>query len=51
MGMTPVRFNLQGVDQEIVDRTHAELRTGLRDFETPEGVRIPGAVWLVAATG
>ena len=51
MSMTPVRFNLQGVDQEIVDRTHEELRTGLRDFETPEGVRIPGAVWLVAATG
>jgi SAM-dependent methyltransferase len=45
----PVRFNLEGVDQAVVERTREELRTGLEAYETPEGVRIPGAVWLVSA--
>ena len=46
----PVRFNLEGVDQAVVERTREELRAGLRAYETSEGVRIPGAVWLVKAT-
>lgn len=46
----PVRFNLKGVDQAVVERTREELRVGLRAYETSEGVRIPGAVWLVSAT-
>jgi SAM-dependent methyltransferase len=46
----PVRFNLEGVDQAVVERTREELRAGLRAYETAEGVRIPGAVWLVSAT-
>ncbi|WP_371778889.1 class I SAM-dependent methyltransferase [Streptosporangium subroseum] len=45
----PVRFNLEGVDQAVVERTREELRAGLRAYETSEGVRIPGAVWLVKA--
>jgi len=49
MSTTPVRFNLRDVDQAVVERTEQELRTGLHDYETPEGVHIPGAVWLVAA--
>jgi SAM-dependent methyltransferase len=46
----PVRFNLEGTDQSVVDRTREQLRAGLEAYETPEGVRIPGAVWLVSAT-
>jgi SAM-dependent methyltransferase len=46
----PVRFNLEGVDQAVVDRTREELRVGLRAYEIAAGVRIPGAVWLVSAT-
>jgi SAM-dependent methyltransferase len=45
----PVRFNLEGVDQAVVERTREELRAGLGAYETSEGVRIPGAVWLVSA--
>ncbi|MBP2705034.1 class I SAM-dependent methyltransferase [Microbispora sp. RL4-1S] len=45
----PVRFNLDGVDPSVVERTREELRAGLLAYETPEGVRIPGAVWLVSA--
>ncbi|AWS42568.1 class I SAM-dependent methyltransferase [Streptosporangium sp. 'caverna'] len=50
LGQGPVRFNLEGVDQAVVERTREELRAGLRAYETSEGVRIPGAVWLVEAT-
>ncbi|MFG1708212.1 class I SAM-dependent methyltransferase [Nonomuraea sp. M3C6] len=46
----PVRFNLKGVDQAVVERAREELRAGLGTYETSEGVRIPGAVWLVSAT-
>jgi SAM-dependent methyltransferase len=49
LGQGPVRFNLEGVDQAVVERTREELRAGLRAYETSEGVRIPGAVWLVKA--
>ena len=46
----PVRFNLEGVDQTVVEQTREELQSALRAYETSEGVRIPGAVWLVKAT-
>jgi SAM-dependent methyltransferase len=49
LGQGPVRFNLEGVDRAVVERTREELRVGLRAYETSEGVRIPGAVWLVKA--
>ncbi|MFU8850403.1 class I SAM-dependent methyltransferase [Micromonospora sp. SL1-18] len=45
----PVRFNLVGVDQAVIERTREELREGLSVYETSEGVRIPGAVWAVRA--
>ncbi|GII30503.1 class I SAM-dependent methyltransferase [Planotetraspora mira] len=45
----PVRFNLEGVDRSVVARAREELRAGLGPYETSEGVRIPGAVWLVSA--
>ncbi|MFF5265248.1 class I SAM-dependent methyltransferase [Actinomadura viridis] len=45
----PVRFNLQGVDQATAARVREELQAGLQAFETPEGVRIRGSVWLVSA--
>lgn len=50
LGQGPVRSNLAGLDPGVVDRTRAELRAGLEPFETPEGVHIAGAVWLVGAT-
>ncbi|WP_405151124.1 methyltransferase domain-containing protein [Sphaerisporangium sp. NBC_01403] len=50
LGQGPVRFNLRDVDQAVVERTREELRAGLVAYETSEGVRIPGAVWLVSAT-
>jgi SAM-dependent methyltransferase len=46
----PVRFNLEGIDQAVVERTRERLRADLGAYETSEGVRIPGAVWLVSAT-
>ncbi len=50
LGQGPVRSNLAGLEPGIVERTREELRKGLEAFETPEGVRISGAVWLVSAT-
>ncbi|GLY38651.1 methyltransferase [Amycolatopsis sp. NBRC 101858] len=50
LGQGPVRSNLAGLDPEVVERTREQLRAGLEAFETPEGVRISGAVWLVSAT-
>jgi SAM-dependent methyltransferase len=47
--MGPTRHNLRDVDAA----TEAELRErvgrALAEFETPRGVRIPGAVWIVTA--
>jgi SAM-dependent methyltransferase len=50
LGQGPVRSNLAGLDPDVVERTREQLRAGLEAFETPEGVRISGAVWLVDAT-
>jgi SAM-dependent methyltransferase len=46
----PVRFNLVDVDTATVDRVRDEVRSALRAYETPEGVRLRGAVWVVTAT-
>ncbi|WP_433179854.1 class I SAM-dependent methyltransferase [Actinoallomurus sp. CA-150999] len=49
LGQGPVRFNLEGVEPAVVERTREELRAGLSAYATAEGIRIPGAVWLVSA--
>ena len=46
----PVRLNLEDVDDTTIERTQERLRAGLESYETPKGVLIPGAVWLVSAT-
>ncbi|MGP4019789.1 class I SAM-dependent methyltransferase [Saccharopolyspora sp. 5N708] len=46
----PARFNLQGLDQNTVDRIRDGVRDGFRPYETPQGVRLRGTVWLVTAT-
>jgi SAM-dependent methyltransferase len=46
----PVRFNLADVDTATLDRVRDEVRSALRAHETPEGVRLRGAVWVVTAT-
>ncbi|MEV7043209.1 methyltransferase domain-containing protein [Amycolatopsis sp. NPDC051061] len=50
LGQGPVRTNLAGLDLGLVERTREQLTEGLEAYETPEGVRISGAVWLVDAT-
>jgi hypothetical protein len=45
----PVRFNLADVDRAVVDRVRDEVRSALRAYETPVGVRLRGAVWVVTA--
>jgi SAM-dependent methyltransferase len=50
LGQGPVRTNLAVLDPGVVERTREQLTEGLEAYETPEGVRIPGAVWLVDAT-
>ncbi|WP_106401270.1 class I SAM-dependent methyltransferase [Actinocorallia populi] len=49
LGQGPVRFNLQSADQAAVARAREGLRAGLKAYETPDGVRIRGSVWLVSA--
>ncbi|MEV7968504.1 methyltransferase domain-containing protein [Sphaerisporangium sp. NPDC088356] len=46
----PVRHNLRDTDPAVVESTRAALRAGLRPYETAEGVRVRGSVWLVKAT-
>ncbi|GAA3936413.1 methyltransferase domain-containing protein [Actinomadura viridis] len=49
LGQGPVRFNLKDVDQATAARAREELQAGLEAYETPDGVRIRGSVWLVDA--
>lgn len=46
----PVAFNLSGVDEATVARVRDEVRSALREFETPAGVSLQGAIWVVTAT-
>ncbi|PVE13712.1 class I SAM-dependent methyltransferase [Streptomyces scopuliridis] len=48
--MGPVRFNLDGVHEEVVGDARERVREALRPYETPDGVRLRGAVWLATAT-
>ncbi|MER6671728.1 methyltransferase domain-containing protein [Streptomyces sp. NPDC000983] len=47
--MGPSRHNLRDVDPATVTRVRAEVHEALREFETEDGVRIPGSVWIVTA--
>ncbi|QFG24150.1 class I SAM-dependent methyltransferase [Actinomadura sp. WMMB 499] len=49
LGQGPVRFNLKDIDRDAAARVREDLRAGLRAYETPDGVRIRGSVWLVTA--
>jgi hypothetical protein len=46
----PVRHNLRDATDAEVDRVRAGLREGFEPFRTPDGVLVPGQVWLVSAT-
>ncbi|MDT5025075.1 MAG: hypothetical protein QOE61_1501 [Micromonosporaceae bacterium] len=46
----PVRHNLAEVAPATVERVRDEVRSALRKYETPEGVRLRGGIWLVTAT-
>jgi SAM-dependent methyltransferase len=46
----PVAFNLSGVDEATVARVRDEVRSALREFQTPVGVSVQGTIWVVTAT-
>ncbi|HEY2668927.1 MAG TPA: methyltransferase domain-containing protein [Rugosimonospora sp.] len=46
----PVRHNLADVDAATVQRVRDEVRSALREYETPDGVNLAGGIWLVTAT-
>ncbi|WP_030544316.1 class I SAM-dependent methyltransferase [Streptomyces albus] len=48
--MGPVRHNLEKKPEETVREARDRVRAALRPYETPDGVRLRGAVWLAAAT-
>ncbi|MGH3310033.1 MAG: class I SAM-dependent methyltransferase, partial [Streptomyces sp.] len=48
--MGPIRYNLEGVDAEVVEKAREQVRAALQTHETPDAVRLRGAVWLVTAT-
>jgi SAM-dependent methyltransferase len=48
--MSPTRHNLRDVDPSTITRIRAEVTDTLKEFETTDGVRIPGSVWLVTAS-
>jgi hypothetical protein len=45
----PVSFNVADVEPAIVDRARDEIRVALQEFQTPAGIRLRGAVWVVTA--
>ena len=49
-GTGPVAFNLSDVDDATVARVRDEVRSALREFETPAGVSLVGSIWVTAAT-
>lgn len=46
----PFRYNLDGVDGEVVARVRADVERALRAHVTQEGVRLHRVDWLVTAT-
>ena len=46
----PVLDTLEGADRPTADRFRDALTAALRPYESPEGVRMRGAAWLVRAT-
>jgi len=46
----PVRHNLRDATEAEIDRVRAGLRDGFEPLRTPDGVLVPGHVWLVTAT-
>jgi hypothetical protein len=49
--MSPARHNLRELDAPSLTALHDQLRAALEEFETSDGVRIPGTVWIVSAVG
>ncbi|MGW0520288.1 class I SAM-dependent methyltransferase [Crossiella sp. NPDC003009] len=47
--MGPTRHNLREVDADSAADLRDRVRAALGEFETPQGVRIPGGVWIVTA--
>lgn len=48
--MGPTRHNLRNVEDATITRIRAEVEAALTEFETADGVRIPGSVWVVTAS-
>ncbi|MEV4753537.1 methyltransferase domain-containing protein [Micromonospora sp. NPDC049559] len=48
-GTGPVRHNLADVDEATRARVRDEVREALRAYESPDGVRLMGSIWLVTA--
>ncbi|MGP4029563.1 class I SAM-dependent methyltransferase [Actinomadura sp. 3N407] len=48
--MGPTRYNLRDVEAATVARIRGEVQDALTEFETADGVRIPGSVWVVTAS-
>ncbi|MGW3571097.1 class I SAM-dependent methyltransferase [Streptomyces sp. NPDC000941] len=48
--MGPTRYNLRDVAPTTIARIRAEVHDALTEFETTDGVCIPGSVWIVTAS-
>lgn len=42
-----LRLDLAAARPAALERTRADIRAALAEWETPDGVRLPGSVWLV----
>jgi SAM-dependent methyltransferase len=45
----PIRANLADVDPAIINKVHDEVRSALADFQTPQGISMRGAIWMITA--
>ncbi|MFE1958194.1 class I SAM-dependent methyltransferase [Streptomyces sp. NPDC059479] len=48
--MGPTRYNLRDVDPATIARIRADVQDALGEYETTDGVRVPGSVWIVTAS-
>jgi hypothetical protein len=45
----PVRANLAGLDPAIIHKVRDEVRSALEAYQTPQGITLRGAIWMITA--
>jgi SAM-dependent methyltransferase len=46
----PIRANLTDIDPATIDQAREQVRSALHAYQTPQGIRLRGAIWMITAT-